>query len=112
MNKKQIKKIVKKNVKVAKAKGAQLKAVAKIGYDQLKKEMKISPKKAKELEAKALKEYNKIKKQMDTTAKKVEGYVKKNPEKAATISAGIGMALGAVAGLLAGSNIKGKKKKR
>ena len=49
---------------------------------------------------------------MDTTSKKVESYVKRNPEKAAAISAGIGMALGAVAGLIAGSNMDGKKKKK
>ena len=43
---------------------------------------------------------------MDSTAKKVEGFVKKNPEKAAAISAGIGLALGTIAGILAS-----KKKK-
>ena len=109
MDKKQIKKVVKKNVKIAKAKGEELKAIAKIGYDRFKKEMSISPAKAKELEAKAVKEYEKIKKQMDATSKKVESYIKKNPEKAAAISAGIGMALGAVAGVLANH---GKSKKK
>ncbi|EKE20249.1 MAG: hypothetical protein ACD_8C00033G0001 [uncultured bacterium] len=91
MNKKQITKVVKKNVKkvAVKAKSA-----------------------SADLEKLAMKEYGKIKKQMDTTAKKVEGYVKKNPEKAAAISAGIGMALGAIAGILAGSKMKGKKKKK
>ena len=84
MNKKQIKKVVQKNVKKAQATGAELQKVA-------------------------IKEYAKIKKQMDATAKKVEGYVKKNPEKAAAIAAGIGMALGAVAGVLASG---GKKKKK
>ena len=44
---------------------------------------------------------------MDSTAKKVEGFVKKNPEKTAAISAGIGLALGTIAGILAS---KGKKK--
>lgn len=110
MNKKQIKKVVKKNVKVVKAKGAELKAIAKIGYDSLKKEMKISPAKAKELEKKARKEYEKIKKQLDATSKKVEAYVKKNPEKSAAIAAGVGMALGAIAGVLA-MHDKGKKRK-
>ncbi|HBI34316.1 MAG TPA: hypothetical protein DEA43_01810 [Candidatus Moranbacteria bacterium] len=84
MNKKQIKKVVKKNVEKAQASGA-------------------------ELQKMALKEYDKIKKQMDATSKKVEVYVKKNPAKAAAISAGIGMALGAVAGILAAG---GKKKKK
>jgi ElaB/YqjD/DUF883 family membrane-anchored ribosome-binding protein len=82
MNKKQIKKVVKKNVKKVQMTGAELEKIA-------------------------TKEYEKIKKQMDATAKKVESFVKKNPEKAAAISAGIGMALGAVAGILAS---KGKKK--
>ena len=81
MNAKQVKKVVVKNVNKAKATGA-------------------------ELEKKAMKEFEKIKKQMDSTAKKVEGFVKKNPEKAAAISAGIGLALGTIAGILAS-----KKKK-
>ncbi len=82
MNAKQVKKVVVKNVNKAKATGA-------------------------ELEKKAMKEFEKIKKQMDSTAKKVEGFVKKNPEKTAAISAGIGLALGTIAGILAS---KGKKK--
>lgn len=90
MNKKQIKKVVKKNVKKVSAQAKSASA---------------------DLEKLAIKEYAKIKKQMDTTAKKVESYVKNNPEKAAAISAGIGMALGAVAGIIAGSKAKGKKKK-
>ncbi|MDD5397338.1 MAG: hypothetical protein PHW24_04795 [Candidatus Moranbacteria bacterium] len=112
MNTKKVKRVVRKNVKVAKAKGAELKAMAKIGYNKLKKEMNISPAEAKALEVRAMKEYEKIKKQMDATSKKVEAYVKKNPEKVAAISAGIGMALGAVAGVLASHGRgKGKKKK-
>jgi len=82
MNKQQMKKAVVKNVKKVQAKSAEFEKVAK-------------------------KEYEKIKKQMDATAKKVEGFIKKNPEKAAAISAGIGMALGTIAGILAS---KGKKK--
>ncbi len=81
MDAKQVKKVVVKNVNKAQATGA-------------------------ELEKKAMKEFEKIKKQMDSTAKKVEGFVKKNPEKAAAISAGIGLALGTIAGILAS-----KKKK-
>lgn len=82
MNAKQVKKAVVKNVKKAQATGAELEKVAR-------------------------KEFEKIKKQMDATAKKVEGFVKKNPEKAAAISVGIGLALGTIAGIMAG---KGKKK--
>ncbi len=102
MNKKQIKKVVSKNVKKVEAKGAAVKKA-------VQKNVKKAQATGADLEKIALKEYDKIKKQMDTTAKKVESYVKKNPAKAAAISAGIGMALGAVAGLLAGG---GKKKKK
>ncbi len=84
MNKQQVKKVAAKTVKKAQATGAEFERVAK-------------------------KEYEKIKKQMDATAKKVEGYIKKNPEKTAAISAGIGMALGTIAGILASG---GKKKKK
>ncbi len=49
----------------------------------------------------------KMKKHVDTMLKQTEDFVKKNPEKAAMISAGIGAALGAAAALLLG----GKKKK-
>jgi ElaB/YqjD/DUF883 family membrane-anchored ribosome-binding protein len=100
MNKKQIKKVVKKNVKIAKAKGSELKAIAKKGYNQLKKDINISPADAKKLEARAIKEYEKVKKQMEVTAKKAENYIKKNPAKAAAISAGIGAALASAAALM------------
>jgi len=66
--------------------------------------------KGAELEGVAMKEINKIKKEMEVTSKKVETYIKRNPEKAALIAAGIGAALGTVAGLFMGSG-KGKKKK-
>ncbi|MEI8344003.1 MAG: hypothetical protein WCF93_03580 [Candidatus Moraniibacteriota bacterium] len=81
MGTKQIKKVAAKTVKKAQAKGAEFERIAK-------------------------KEFEKIKKQMDATAKKVEGFIKKNPEKASAISAGIGMTLGTIAGILAS-----KKKK-
>ncbi len=55
----------------------------------------------------AEKEITKIKKEMDKSAKKVESYIKKNPEKATLISAGVGAALGAAVAML----MKGKKKK-
>lgn len=84
MNKKQIKSAAVKTVKKAQVTGAELEKIA-------------------------VREYAKIKKQMDATAKKVESYVKKNPEKSAAIAAGIGMALGAIAGILASG---GKKKKK
>lgn len=55
----------------------------------------------------AEKELAKVKKHVDTMLKQTEDFVKKNPEKAAMISAGIGAALGAAVALLLG----GKKKK-
>ena len=100
MDKKKIKKVAKKNVKDVQTKGAEIKKA-------VKKNVKKAQVAGAELQVVALKEYAKIKKQMDATAKKVEEFVKKNPEKAAAITAGIGMALGTVAGILAG---KGKKK--
>ena len=83
MNAKQVKKVVVKNVKKARETGVEIEKIAK-------------------------REYAKIKKQMDATAEKIEGFVKKNPEKAAAISAGIGLALGTIGGIMAS---KGKKKK-
>jgi ElaB/YqjD/DUF883 family membrane-anchored ribosome-binding protein len=100
-------------VKVANAKGTELKALAKSGYSQLKKEMNISPIEAKRLEQKAIKEYEKIKKQMENTAKKAQVYMKKNPGKSAAISAGIGAALAGAAALwLSSSDKKPNKKKK
>ena len=124
MNKKQIKKVIDKNVKIAEKKGkvikkaaikkgSELKAIAKSGYNQLKKDMKISPAEAKKMEAKAKKEYAKVKKQMEVTAKKAQDYMKKNPGKSAAISAGIGAALaGAAALFIAGSKKKPTKRKK
>jgi len=100
MDTKKVKRVVRKDVKEAQTKGAEIKKA-------VKKNVKKAQASGAEFEARAMKEYAKIKKQMDETSKKVEAYVKKNPEKAATIAAGIGMALGTVAGLLAG---RGKKK--
>ncbi len=54
----------------------------------------------------AEKEMEKVRKQVSISIKKVDAYVRKNPEKAAMISAGIGMALGAAVAKLIG----GKKK--
>lgn len=84
MNTKKVKKAIKKKIVVAQQKGA-------------------------DLEKLALKEYDKVKKQMDAAAKKVGNYIKKNPKKAAAISAGIGAAVGAaIAGLIVAAS---KKKK-
>lgn len=55
------------------------------------------------------KEIAKMKAHLDSTYKKVEDYAKKNPEKAAAISAGIGAALGAALALLVGGSDKKKK---
>ena len=61
--------------------------------------------------AQAEKEIAKARKQVESTMKKADDYVKKNPEKAVLISAGIGAALGAATALLMGSGTTGKKKK-
>lgn len=58
----------------------------------------------------ATKEIAKAKKELENVGKKVEDYAKKNPEKAAIISAGIGAALGAAVAVLLGKSSKGKKK--
>ena len=62
-----------------------------------------------QVEAGAQKELAKVKKVAENTIKQAEQYVKKNPEKAALVAAGIGAALGAaMAMLLTGKS--GKKK--
>lgn len=58
----------------------------------------------------AEKEMAKVKKQLESTYSTVEGYAKKNPEKAALVAAGIGAALGAALTLLISGGKKGKKK--
>jgi len=97
-----VKRVVRKNVKKAQIKGVEIKKA-------VKKNVKKAQVTGAELQKLAMKEYAKVKKQMDETTKKVEAYVKKNPEKAATIATGVGMALGAVAGILAGRASKKKK---
>lgn len=62
--------------------------------------------KIKEMQAKAEKEIDKIKKDLEKAKSQVEGFVKKNPEKAAMISAGVGVALGAALAMLLKSNKK------
>jgi ElaB/YqjD/DUF883 family membrane-anchored ribosome-binding protein len=58
----------------------------------------------------AEKEMVKVKKYIESSVKKIDGYVRRNPEKAAAVSAGIGAAFGAVAALLAGDKKNNKKK--
>ena len=62
--------------------------------------MEAAQGKTDDLHKTAQEEYAKIKEHFDTTSKEIETYVKKNPAKAALISAGIGAALAAAATLL------------
>lgn len=76
----------------------------------INKNILIAQKKGADLEKIAMKEYEKIKKEMDVAVKKVGNYIKKNPKKAAAISAGIGATLGAaITGLIVAVS-KNKKK--
>ena len=86
MDAKKIKKTVDENIVKAKNKGA-------------------------DLEVKTMKELKKIQKQMEETSKKVGNYIKKNPEKAALVSAGVGAALGAITAFFISKRSKNKKKK-
>ncbi len=98
MDTKQVKKVISKNLKVAEKKGKEIK--------------KVAIEKGGELEKIAMKEFEKIQKEMELTSKKAGEYIKKNPGKAALISAGIGAALGtAVALLISQSGKKSNKKK-
>jgi len=58
----------------------------------------------------AEKEMAKVKKYVASSVKQIDNYVKKNPEKAAIISAGVGAAFGAALALLVGSRKSNKKK--
>lgn len=58
----------------------------------------------------AEKEMAKAKQYIASSIKQIEGYVKKNPEKAAAISAGIGAALGAAVAFIVGGDTNKKKK--
>ena len=60
-------------------------------------------------EAQAMKELAKVKKTTESVVKQAEQFVKKNPEQAALVAAGIGAALGAAAAMLFAQG--GKKKK-
>jgi ElaB/YqjD/DUF883 family membrane-anchored ribosome-binding protein len=57
----------------------------------------------------AEKEIAKVRKQVESTMKKADDLIKRNPEKAVLVSAGIGAALGAVAAILMGGDKKKKK---
>ena len=70
----------------------------------LKKEVEASAKKAQQLAEKELKQMQKV---LNDAGKKAESYIKKNPGKAAAISAGVGAAVGAALALL----LRGGKKK-
>lgn len=83
---------------------------AKKAKKVLQKGVKEVQKKGGDMEAAAMKEYNKMKAKMDVASKKVEGYIKKNPEKAMLISAGIAAALAGAATFMA--TRKGGKKKK
>ena len=61
------------------------------------------------VETEAQKELAKVKKAAEGAVRQAEQFVKKNPEKAALVAAGIGAALGAAAAMLFAS--KGNKKK-
>jgi len=69
----------------------------------MKKQVEAMKKKMQML---ATKEIKRAKVEMGKAAKKVEAYIKKNPEKATLIAAGIGAAVGAAIATLA----KRKKK--
>jgi len=86
MDAKKIKKTVDENIVKAKNKGA-------------------------DLEAATMKELKKIQKQMEETSKKVGNYIKKNPEKAALVSAGVGAALGAITAFFISKRGENRKKK-
>ena len=73
--------------------------------------MRLKPNKGADLEAATMKELKKIQKQMEETSKKVGDYIKKNPEKAALVSAGVGAALGAITAFFISKRDKNKKKK-
>lgn len=65
--------------------------------------------KLEESRKQAEREMMKVKKHLDSSMKKVDEYVRKNPEKAVMISAGIGAALAAAVALLMSGGKKGKK---
>ena len=75
---------------------------------KIKKTAKANVNKAKNA---TYKEVDRVKQEMQKVTKKVHDFVKKNPEKAALISAGIGATIGTAVAALLGMD-KGKKKKK
>lgn len=68
-------------------------------------------KKLSQVEVQAVKEIAKVKKATESAVKQAEQFVKKNPEKAALVAAGIGAALGAAVAMLFSDTKKSGKKK-
>lgn len=80
--------------------------IKKAAVDAVKKEVMG---KIEEGQKVAEKEVAKVKKQFNAAVKSVEGYVKKNPQKAALVAAGVAAALGAALTLLMSGKKKGKR---
>ncbi|MBI2439050.1 MAG: hypothetical protein HYV45_00375 [Candidatus Moranbacteria bacterium] len=70
---------------------------SKVGFAEVKESVVKEFEKSKKM---AEREAMKMKKGVEASLKKIDEYMKKNPEKAAAISAGIGAALGAAVALL------------
>ncbi|EKE18948.1 MAG: hypothetical protein ACD_9C00188G0002 [uncultured bacterium] len=109
MNTKKAKKTMKKGLRQAQKQGVAIRKSTAKKYEAVKRS---AIEKGGLLEDMAIKEYENIKKQMDQTTKKAEDYIKKNPAKAALISAGIGAALAAAAALLMSGGKKNNRKKK
>ncbi len=79
---------------------------AKKELNTTKKQVEAGIKKAQTL---AEKEISKVKREFNKAVKQAEQYVKKNPEKATFIAAGIGATIGAGITALVAKHLKGKK---
>jgi ElaB/YqjD/DUF883 family membrane-anchored ribosome-binding protein len=85
-------------------------SIATEGKKQVAKVQKTIMTEVDKQKVNAEKEIAKVRKQVESTMKKADDIIKKNPEKAVLISAGIGAALGAVAAVLLSGDSKKKKK--
>lgn len=89
-------------------------ATKKVPKTTIQKKTETTKKKVNQQVVKAQKtaerEMKKIKKELAAAEKKTVAYIKKNPEKATAISAGIGAALGATIAALAVDTTRKKKK--
>ncbi len=85
-------------------------SIATEGKKQMAKVQKTVMTEVDKQKANAEKEIAKVRKQVESTMKKADDIIKRNPEKAVLISAGIGAALGAVAAALLSGDSKKKKK--